>query len=183
MSSVSTINQQHLVKGCIRNERRAQETLYKQFYQSMAILCMRYTKNQEDANEVVQNSFLKVFQNISHYDESKSSLYTWIRTITVRCAIDFLRKRKNINVTVALDDDCSHAVEAKVLLTMSAEQVLMLVRKLADTTQAVFNLYVMEGYNHREIGEMLKMSEGTSKWHLSEARKQLIKLLHAQERA
>ena len=183
MSSVSTIQQHDLIQGCIRNERRAQETLYKQFYQSMAILCMRYTKNQEDANEVLQNSFLKTFQNIKSYDETKSSLYTWIRTITVRCAIDFLRKKKNVNATVALEEESGHAVEAKALQKMTSEQVLVMVRKLPETTQTVFNLYIMEGFNHREIGEMLKMSEGTSKWHLSEARKQLIKLLHAEERA
>ncbi len=149
----------------------------------MAILCIRYTKNQEDANEVIQNSFLKVFQHIENYDEAKSSLYTWIRTITVRCAIDFLRRKKKINATEELDAGNECAVDAEAMQKMTSQQVLILVQKLPETTQAVFNLYIMEGFNHREIGEMLKISEGTSKWHLSEARKRLIYLLQEQERA
>lgn len=183
MSSVSTLPQHNLIKGCIRNERRAQEALYKQFYNSMSILCIRYTKNQEDAREVLQNSFLKVFQHIGSYDEVKSSLYTWIRTITVRCAIDFLRKKKNMHVTIEIDAEHGHAVDAEALQKMTSQQVLVLVQKLPETTQTVFNLYVMEGFNHREIGEMMNIKEGTSKWHLSEARKLLINLLVAEERA
>ena len=177
MPPLSAVSHHDLIQGCIRNDRRAQEALYKNFYETLAIICMRYTKNQQDAKEVLQNSFLKAFQQIGTFDESKASLYTWLRTITVRCAIDFLRRQKKTITTQELSEDHGEAVDAEALQRMTSQQVLQLVQKLPATTQAVFNLYIMEGYNHREIGELLQISEGTSKWHLSEARKLLTNLL------
>src|SRR5438309_533345 len=85
--------EQDLVKGCIRNDRRVQELLYKQYCSSMMALCKSYAKNEEDAIEVLQDGFLKVFQQIDKYDASRSSLYTWMRQIMIRTAIDFLRKQ------------------------------------------------------------------------------------------
>ena len=82
-----------LITGCISGDRRAQELLYKQFYGPMSTICLRYTRNQEDAIEVLHNGFLKVYKNIHTYDATKASLYTWIRTIVVNSAIDFIRQR------------------------------------------------------------------------------------------
>ncbi|MFL5810425.1 MAG: RNA polymerase sigma factor, partial [Flavisolibacter sp.] len=91
----TTLSQDDLVQGCTRNERRAQELLYKQYCQSMMSICISYAKREEDAVEVMQDGFLKIFQQIQRFDASKSSLYTWMRTIMVRTAIDFLRRGKN----------------------------------------------------------------------------------------
>src|ERR1043165_2071233 len=93
MTLSSALLSNDLVEGCIRNDRRAQEKLYKQYCGAMMNLCITYTKNDEDAIEVVQDGFLKVFQQIHRFDSSKSSLYTWIRTVELRTAIDFLRKK------------------------------------------------------------------------------------------
>ena len=149
----------------------------------MMVLCKSYTKNEEDAVEVLQDGFLKVFQQIDSYDTGRSSLYTWMRTIMIRTAIDFLRKQNRQNIAIEWKEEYEPSVEAEALQRMSAQQVQCMLRNLAATTRAVFNLYVTEGYNHKEIGELLKISEGTSKWHLSEARKYLINLLKAKERA
>lgn len=166
-----------LITGCISGDRRAQELLYKQFYGPMSTICLRYTRNQEDAIEVLHNGFLKVYKNIHTYDATKASLYTWIRTIVVNSAIDFIRQRGKFYNHIELEKAEEPAIDADAVQRMSARELLKLVQQLTPATQGVFNLYVIEGYNHREIANLLGISEGTSKWHLSEARKQLQQLL------
>ena len=183
MSFKSTLSELDLVRGCIRNDRRMQEVLYKQYCSSMLILCRSYAKNEEDAIEVLQDGFLKIFQQIARYDATKASLYTWMRTITIRTAIDFLRKQNKRQVAIEWKEEHEPTIDAEALERMSAQQILSLLQLLPATTRAVFNLYITEGYNHREIGEILNISEGTSKWHLSEARKYLINSIKAKERA
>jgi RNA polymerase sigma factor (sigma-70 family) len=165
-----------LIKGCIQNSRQAQELLYKRFYGAMSALCLRYTRNEEDAIEVLHNGFLKVYKNIHTYDPAKASLYTWIRKIVVNSAIDFIRQRNKFSV-IELEKAEEPGIDADAVTRLSAQELLQLVRQLSPATQTVFNLYVVEGYNHREIGEKIGISEGTSKWHLSEARRQLQALL------
>jgi RNA polymerase sigma factor (sigma-70 family) len=183
MSLRSTLFEQDLVKGCIRNERRVQEVLYRQYCSSMLALCRSYAKNEEDATEILQDGFLKIFQQIGRYDSNKASMYTWMRTIMIRTAIDFLRKQTKKQVAIEWKEEHDPVIDAEALERMSAQQILYLLQQLPETTKAVFNLYVTEGYNHREIGELLKISEGTSKWHLSEARKNLTNTLKSKERA
>lgn len=166
-----------LISGCISGDRRAQELLYKQFYGPMSTICLRYTRNQEDAIEVLHNGFLKVYKNIHTYDATKASLYTWIRTIVVNSAIDFIRQRGKFYNHIELEKAEEPAIDADAVQRMSSRELLRLVQQLTPATQGVFNLYVIEGYNHREIANLLGISEGTSKWHLSEARKQLQQLL------
>jgi len=177
----STLSEQDLIEGCNRNDRRIQEVLYKQYCSAMLVLCRSYTKNEEDAVEVLQDGFLKIFQQTDRFDSSKSSLYTWMRTIMIRTAIDFLRKRSKSKETVEWKEAYDPYIDAEVLLQMSAQQVLYLLQHLPETTRMVFNLHITEGYTHREIGELLSISEGTSKWHLSEARKYLTNSLKKKE--
>lgn len=179
----STLSEQDLINGCILNDRRVQELLYKQYCSSLMVLCKSYAKNEEDAVELLQDGFLKIFQQINNYDANKSSIYTWMRTIMIRTAIDFLRKHNRKNISVELKVEHEPVIEAEALQRMSAQQIQCMLQHLPATTRAVFNLYVTEGYNHKEIGDLLKISEGTSRWYLSEARKYLINLLKAKERA
>lgn len=177
----NSIADTELINGCIRNDRRAQEQLYKQFYGPMGSICLRYTRNQEDAIEVLHNGFLKVYKNIHTYDPARASLYTWIRKIIVNTAIDFIRQQEKFYTRIELEKAEEPAIDADAVQRMSAQELLQLVRKLSPATQGVFNLYVVEGYNHREIAGLLGISEGTSKWHLSEARKQLQHLLQTMQ--
>jgi len=181
--SKSALHEHDLIKGCILNDRRMQELLYKQYCSSLMVLCKSYAKNDEDAVEILQDGFLKVFQQIDSYDAGRSSIYTWMRTIMVRTAIDFLRKQNRKNISVEWKAEYDPATEAEALQRMSAQQIQCMLQHLSATTRAVFNLYITEGYNHKEIGELLMISEGTSRWHLSEARKYLINILKAKERA
>lgn len=165
--------------GCRRGNRKAQEALYKAYYRSMMTLCMRYTKNEADALEALNSGFLKIFQNISKFDASLGSLYTWMRALIIRSCLDHIRGRQHEMHSEPGEDAASIAPD--IFSTLSAAELLQLVRKLPPATQAVFNLYVIDGYQHKEIGALLGISEGTSKWHLSEARRSLQKMIGLQE--
>ena len=173
----STLSPDDLIKGCIRNDRRTQELLYKQYCQSMLAICRSYTRQEEDAVEILQDAFLKIFRQIEKFDATRSSLYTWMRTIMIRTAIDFLRKEKNQPASLEWKEVHDPAIDADCLQHLSEREVSFYLQQLPQTTRAVFNLFVTEGYAHREIGALLNISEGTSKWHLSEARRQLQQLL------
>jgi RNA polymerase sigma factor (sigma-70 family) len=180
-SANSTLSSHDLIQGCIRNDRRSQEVLYKQYCQAMMLVCRSYARHECDAKEILQDGFLKVLQQIEKFDATKASLYTWIRTVMVRTAIDFLRKKNRHYETVEWKEVHDPEIDAEVIRNMSAEQVLFLIKQLPDMPKAVFNLYVLEDYNHGEIAAMLKINEGTCKWYLSEARKKLAGLLKMKE--
>ena len=143
-------------------------------------LCVRYTKNETDALAVLNTGFYKVYKNIHRFDATKASLYTWIRTIIINSCLDFTRVKQTGIETGELEQAAMVNVPPVAFTNMSATEILQLVRRLPPATQAVFNLYVMEGYNHAEIGKLAGISEGTSKWHLSEARKKLQKMITGQ---
>jgi RNA polymerase sigma factor (sigma-70 family) len=167
-----------IIDGCILNQRKAQEQLYQKFFESMMSLCLRYTKNQPDAMEVMQNGFLKVFKNIATYKPEVAGLYTWIRSIMVNTAIDFVRKKNKLQAFVDLESIDTPAVPVDIIEKMDASELLMLIQKLPPATQLVFNLYVIDGFSHREIAVMCHISEGTSKWHLSDGRRILKELIN-----
>lgn len=170
-----------LIQGCIANDRKSQEQLYKQFYVSMMNICMRYTNNENDAIEVLHNGFLKVYKNLQKFNPDKASLYTWMRSIMVHSAIDFLRQNTRHNRNIEIDDVNEPYIDSEAVDKLNVQELLRLIRKLPPATQTVFNLYIMEGYTHKEIGTMVGISEGTSKWHLSEARRLLQKLIKSEQ--
>ena len=169
-----------IIEGCKRGDRKSQEALYRDHYRSMISICLWYTKSQQDAVEVLNNGFLKVFKNISRYDPAKGSVYTWIRKIIVNSCLDFVKQNgrfeKHRELSEAMD------IPAQKVSSIRTAELLAIVRSLPRATAAVFNLYVIEGYNHREIGELLAISEGTSKWHLSEAKRSLREKLKTEYR-
>ena len=169
-----------IVSGCKAGNRKAQEQLYKSYYRVMMNLCLRYTKNETEALEALNTGFYKVYKNIHRYDAAKAVLYTWIRTVIINSCLDLTKVRQDQSETRELDHAVDVHVPPSVIAKMSASEILQLVRLLPPATQAVFNLYVMEGYNHGEIAALTGTSEGTSKWHLSEARKKLQKLINEQ---
>jgi RNA polymerase sigma-70 factor (ECF subfamily) len=169
----TAIPEEQLIEGCAANDRKSQEQLYKRYYNPMLALCFRYTKSQEDAIEVLHEGLLKVFQNIGGFDASKSALYTWIHTIMVRSAIDFLRRKKLETVNVEWTENTEPAIQPETLIDKSADEIFHFLEQIPEISATVFNLFVIEGYKHKEIAQLLQISEGTSKGHLSEAKKQL----------
>jgi RNA polymerase sigma-70 factor (ECF subfamily) len=161
-----------LIAGCIAGQRSAQVQLYDQFYRSMAAICMRYTKNREDAVEVLNDGFIKVFKKIQQYNRVKASLYTWMRTIMINTAIDAVKRQQPAFVELPLAEE-EPAIDNTIVQQADADELLTLIRRLPPATQTVFTLYTVDGYRHQEIAGLLGISEGTSKWHLSDARKKL----------
>jgi RNA polymerase sigma factor (sigma-70 family) len=164
-------NLKEILDGCRNDDRKAQEKLYRNYYRAMMSLCLRYTKNEEDALEVLNTGFLKIYKNIHRYDAAKAGLFTWMRTIIVNSCLDFIKSKQAQSQTGELNDEIKVEIQPEAISKMKANELLRIIRELPPATQAVFNLYVTEGYNHKEIGKLMNISEGTSKWHLSEARK------------
>lgn len=166
-----------LIKGCKANERLAQEGLYKLFYAEMIRVCYRYLKSDDLAKEALNTGFLKIFQHINTFDEKKGKLGTWIKTIIVRTCIDLGRKEIKFGQESTIEEAENVFIAPDILSKLYAEDLLKVIRQLPSATQLVFNLSVVEGYSHKEIGEQLNISESTSRWHLSEGKKQLRLML------
>lgn len=155
----------------MRNERSAQEQLYTMFYPRMMGVVRRYIDHIEQAEEVINNGFLRAFQKVNQYT-FQGSFEGWLRKIIFHSVSDYVKQntRYNENIVLVEKDQYIHKDHAD---NLYYNQLLELVHALPDATRSVFNMYVMEGYSHKEIGKALGISEGTSKWHLSEARRML----------
>jgi RNA polymerase sigma factor (sigma-70 family) len=169
-----------LVKGCINNDRTAQEALYKLFYGEMLRVCYTYLADEALAKEAFNTGFLKVFQSINNFNAEKGELGGWIRKIMIYTAIDLCRKELKFTALISpVQDDDDYFIAPHILDKLYIEDILKHIRALPVATQTVFNLSVMDGFSHKEIGEQLNISEGTSRWHLAEAKRKLRALLAA----
>lgn len=160
---------EELIFGCAKNDRACQERLYKLFYPKMMAVVRRYIDHYEQAEEVLNNGFLRAFQKIDQYT-FQGSFEGWLRKIVFHSVSDYVKQNTRYNEKIMLveKDEYVHKDHADKLYY---EQLLQLVQQLPDATRSVFNMYIMEGFSHKEIGKMLGISEGTSKWHLSEGRR------------
>ncbi len=172
-----------LVEACVNKERKAQHTFFKMFYGKMLSVCLRYIKDRDSAQEVVQDGFIKVFDKLELFD-FRGSIEGWMRRIFSNTAIDAIRKAKRNPFLTDQDTDfkmpAENAIEEKEeleALQVKYEVAMDCVHKLSPAYRAVFNLYVFEEYSHKEIGEILNISEGTSKSNLAKARMNLQKML------
>ena len=169
---------QELVEGCARNDRRAQEALYRRFFPEMLRMCRRYTRDENTAIEILNNGFLRVYKKI-HTFAFKGSLEGWVRRLVYHSMADYFRDNaRYLNFLVFEDRD--EAVPERGHEVFYEEDILKAVRTLPPASQEVFRLYAIAGYSHAEIAESLEISEGTSKWHLSTARQKLRDLLAPQ---
>ena len=174
-----------IIEGCKRSERRAQEQLFRQYFGKMLTVCLRYISDRDSAQEVVQEGFIKIFDHIKHFDQ-KGSFEGWMRRIMANCAIDAIRKIRK-DTFLSEDDtvfkylpDEEDRQEEWNLTSVKAELALEAIERLSPAYKMVFNLYVMENYTHKEIGEMLGISEGTSKSNLAKAKMNLQHYLKRQ---
>jgi RNA polymerase sigma factor (sigma-70 family) len=164
-----------LLQGCLSGDRRSQKQLYQQFYEFAMSIAMRYSRDEMDAADIMSHAFVKVFRSIKSYDSSKGSLHAWIKRIIVNEGLDHIKTRNRFSENVEIETVAEPEIKNEVLEQMGADEIMKLVQKLPPATHAVFVLYAVEGYTHREIAKKLSISDGTSKWHLSEARKTLQK--------
>ncbi|MBC7886209.1 MAG: RNA polymerase sigma factor [Saprospiraceae bacterium] len=169
--NISNIEEHNLIKGCVNNDRKYQEVLYKKYFQSMYQMCLRYSKDDYTICAILNDAFLTVFKNI-HKFESRGSLEGWIRRITFNTLADHFRK-ENRQMRFLLIDDHSEKIPSYEPELHDYDDIILKINTLKGSFKEVFVKYAIEGYNHKEIGECLSISEGTSKWYLSEARKKL----------
>lgn len=161
-----------IIKGCQQNDIHCQEQLYRLYYPEMIKICFRYATDSDGAGTIYNNAMLRVFKSIADYRE-EGKLDAWIKKIVVNCCIDFCKKK--MAVTKTLDDNCGEdvGISAEAFSIVSAKEIQKIIAQLPPSTAIVFNMYVYEGFTHKQIAENLGISDGTSKWHLSEAKKLL----------
>lgn len=165
-----------LVEGCINGNRSAQKALYAKYYSQMLKISMRYANDRDEAVQILNDAFLKVFKGIKNY-RGEGALGAWIGKLTFYTAIDFIRKNTSYRTAIILDNEEDLMIDSKIIDSMSANEIMQTIQELSAASRSVFSLYIIEGYSHKEIAETLGISVGTSKWHLSNAKKELIELL------
>ncbi|MCB0593730.1 MAG: RNA polymerase sigma factor [Lewinellaceae bacterium] len=169
------MTEQELLQACKEEDRRAQKMLYDRYAPVMFGVCKRYLKTREDAEDVLVEAFFKVLTHLHQY-KSEGSFEGWIRRIVVNEALMFLRRRHNFSMTVEISNFDAPA-PAKAVGRLAEQDILALLEQLPTGYRTVFNLYVLEGYKHREIADMLGISINTSKSQLILARKRMQDLL------
>ncbi len=177
-----------IIKGCANNDRKSQKYLYEKFYSKMLNTCLRYTHDYDEAKDILQEGFLKIFGSISNYTDS-GSFEGWMKRIMVNTAIDYYRKKKRENFITTDSDFLLGKEEDQIATDSNLEEedvtaynldpkiVMEEIQNLSPAYRIVFNMYVMEGYSHKQIAEILEISEGTSKSNLAKAKMNLQKKL------
>jgi RNA polymerase sigma factor (sigma-70 family) len=166
-----------IINGCVKEDRQSQKLLYQKFANTMMAICYRYSRNKEDAEDSLTEGFMKVFEKISTF-KNEGSFEGWVKRIFINHSLEKLRKNGNIYKVLHFDDyeneqDSGEDIESN----LNAKELIELIQKLPPIYQMVFNLYVFDGKKHKEIAEELKISIGTSKSNLFDARKWLKKEL------
>lgn len=179
-------NKEHLkriINGCLENDRRSQQELFQLYYGKMLSVCMRYANDRDSAEEVLQEGFIKIFDKLKAFNY-EGSFEGWMRRIMSNTAIDSIRKSKKDPILTDNDEDFKLGAEDPMVeledlefVGLKAEIAMEAINELSPAYKSVFNLYVFEDYTHKEIAEILGISEGTSKSNLSKAKMNLQKVL------
>lgn len=165
---------QNTINGCIANERKAQEKLYRHFFPIMERMVMRYTQDDDQIIDILNNGFLKIFQKIDHF-HYEGSLEGWIRKIIFRSLSDYFRKSKKDLAFLIYEEQHKEPAVQSSEHKLYYQDLISLLDKLSKTQMQVFHLFAIEGYGHKEISETLQINQNTCRWHLAEARKILQK--------
>ena len=166
-----------LLNACLVGDRKGQRLLYDRFARKMMGVCMRYTKNQGDAQDVLQDGFVKVFQKLESFKRD-GSLEGWIRRIMVNTALDYLRSNKEMRFSVSTDEAAFLLPqESTVMDSLNAENLMALLKDIPTGYKVIFNLFAIEGYSHKEIADELGITINTSKSQYSRARAHILKIL------
>lgn len=168
-------DEKKLIKGCLAGKPEAQRILYERFADKMYGVCLRYARDREEAQDILQDGFIRVFRKLELY-KGTGSLEGWIRRVIVNVALRYCQRNARMFV-VGLENAEEEADVEIIEQQFAYEAMLEMVQSLPDGYRMVFNLYAIEGFSHKEIGEKLGISEGTSKSQLARARKQLQKMV------
>lgn len=163
------IPESDLINGCLQGNRRMQEELYRRFSPRMYAVCLRYAGNAEEAEDILQEGFIKVFKKLDSF-RGDGSFEGWIRRIFVNTAIEHFRRKRYLMPVTEKEENTIEGKYMSVLDELGAKDIMALIQELSPGYRTVFNMYVVEGYTHKEIADMLGISEGTSKSQLSRAK-------------
>ncbi len=167
-----------LIEGCINGDRQAQNALYNYLVPKMFGVCLRYSQTREEAEDVLQEGFIKVFEYMHQYRHS-GPFEAWVRRIMVNTALQKYRSKRHMHAVVSLNDAVIEMPgNDEIIARLGTKELLRIIQQLPPAYRTIFNLYVFEGLKHREIAELLGISEGTSKSNLSDARAILQKAVY-----
>ena len=161
--------ERELILGCLKNDRQCQKSIFEYYAGRMMTLCLRYARHHMEAEDILQDGFIKIFQNLDQY-KFEGSFEGWMKRIMVNIAIEAYRKKSRSLLLVSIDDHQIYNESNIDFNRLAVQDLMRMVQGLADGYRMVFNLYAIEGYSHKEIAEMLGISEGASKSQLSRAR-------------
>jgi len=177
------LNEKELIKRCIEHDRHAQEFLFNQHYKNLYVIAMRYLSDHHDAEDAIIQSFVRIFKSLNSFTHTgQGSLGKWIRTILINESIRLLKKRNLIQFNEDVRYLEMQHTDPNGLQQMQASDIIRMIEQLPTGYRTVFNLFVIEGYSHKEIAGMLNISENTSKTQLKKARHQLMNKIN-EERA
>ena len=162
----------NVLKGCAQRERSSQKTLYERFYPYAMSISIRYIKDQQLAEQAVNDSYMKVFKNIKQFDYDRP-FKPWFRQILVNTSIDHLNKKNKLKMNTEISNANQIPDREDVLSSISYKELITLVHSLSDAYRTIFNMYVIDGFKHKEIANKLGISVGTSKSNLNKARTKL----------
>ena len=168
-ASNQMISESDLIEGCIGGDRKMQYELYQRFAPKMYGVCLRYASNAEEAEDVLQEGFIKVFKKLGSF-RSEGSFEGWIRRIFVNTAIEQFRRKNYLQPITEREEATVEGKYLSVLDNLAERDIIGLVQQLSPGYRTVFNMYIVEGYTHKEIADALGISEGTSKSQLSRAK-------------
>ena len=168
-----------LIKGCQQKERRSQHEIYNMLKGKMFAVCMRYAKNQPEAEDILQDGFIKVFTKIDQF-KFEGSFEGWVRRIMVNTALENYRRNSRMFTVTDIEEALDHSGTEETISRISAQDLTNDIQDLPTGYKTVFNLYAIEGYNHKEIGELLGINENTSKSQYSRARTTIQKMIAKQ---
>ena len=163
------LTENDLINGCLAGDRRIQERLYERFAPKMYAVCLRYSNNSDDAQDLLQEGFIKVFRNLEKF-RREGSFEGWVRRVFVNTAIEHYRRKVNLTTISEKEEHNIEDGAFNVLDQLAEKDIISLVQQLSPGYRSVFNMYVIEGYSHKEIAEILTISEGTSKSQLARAK-------------
>lgn len=171
------IQEKELIEGCLKGQSNHQKALYEQYKVPLFRVCLRYAKDKMEAEDMLQDGFVKIFTDL-HQFKGTGALGGWMRKVMVNAALQHIRKHKKFESNIELDDISNlHHTNEIATGNLNAQALTALIQKLPTGYRTVFNLFVIEGYSHKEIAELLNINENTSKSQLSKAKAALRKVL------
>ena len=174
-------SEKEIIAGCRENSRTHQEYLYKNYYSLFLKMCARYARNMEDAEQLMNDSFLRIFANVGNFRQT-GSFEGWMKRIVVNTCLDYLKSKQlknamQVSYPASMAEDITTPATTQAIHQIEFKELLNLIQTLPPVSKTVFNLYVFDGFSHKEIAAMLDIGESTSSWHLHHARNLLQKKL------